>query len=321
MFLQKAATGENQWWRYLLTFVLVLIGIVIGQLPLTYFVEVKATDMGLSHAEKLEMANSLDLTPVGISQNLSLVLALMAFVGGLLALWLCVVHLHKKPFRLVITPKRTINWRKIFFGFSLWMILAIFAELVFHAIYPQNYTFRFEPSQFFGLVAVSLLVLPLQTSFEELLFRGYFMQGISLIAPFRWIPLLITAAAFGLMHWMNPEVQAFGAGLTMIYYVGVGLFLGIITLMDDSLELAIGVHAATNIFGAIFVTFDDAALQTAALFHLGVVDMGGMLIAFFVSAALFIIIVSKKYNWQNWTKWYGKIDRTQIELTDHLMMD
>jgi uncharacterized protein len=321
MFLQKAAAGENRWWRYLLTFVFVLIGILIGQLPLTYFVEVRASDLGLSVDEKLQMATSLDLTPVGISQNLSLVLALLAFVGGLLALCLCVVHLHKKPFRVIITPKRTINWRKIFFGFGLWMTLALLVELIFYAIYPQNYSFRFEPAQFLGLLAVSFLILPLQTSFEELLFRGYFLQGISLVAPFRWIPLVITSAAFGLMHWMNPEVQAFGAGITMVYYVGVGLFLGIITLMDDSLELALGVHAATNIFGAVFVTFDDAALQTAALFQLGVVDMGGMLIAFFISAALFIFVVSKKYNWRDWTKWYGKIERPQIELAERSVSD
>ncbi len=321
MFLQKAASGANQWWRYLLTLVIVFIGVIIGQLPLTYLVEVKADEEGLSVSEKLDMAATLDLTPIGISQNLSLLLALLAFVGGLLALWLCVVHIHKKPFRLLITPKRAINWQKIFFGFGLWMAFAVLAELIFFAIYPQNYTFRFDSSQFLGLLAVSLLVLPLQTSFEELMFRGYFMQGISLIAPYRWIPLALTSLAFGLMHWMNPEVQAFGAGLTMIYYVGVGLFLGIITLMDDGLDLAIGVHAATNIFGAVFVTFDDAALQTAALFHVSVVDMGGMLIAFFISAAAFIVIVSKKYRWHDQTKWYGKIEKPHMELADRFTTD
>jgi len=321
MFLQKAGTGENQWWRYLLTTVIVIAGVLIGQTPLFLIVNYRATALGLGQDEIMEMAGSLDLSPIGIGLNGTLLLALLAFIGGLLALWLCVVHLHKKPFRLMITPARAIHWQKIFFGFGLWIGLAVLAELAFYAIYPMNYTFRFDPVQFMGLVAVSILLLPLQTSFEELFFRGYFMQGISLIAPFRWIPLVLTSAAFGLMHWMNPEVQAFGAGLTMVYYIGVGLFLGIVTLMDDSLELALGVHAATNIFGAMFVTFDDAALKTAALFHVGVVDMGGMLIAFFVCAAVFIWVVSKKYQWRDWTKWYGKIERQQIEPAERFVTD
>ncbi len=282
-------------------------------MPMLVLVNLMANKAGISEGDRNEMFNTLDYSSIGIGQNLTLLLALLAFVGGLVALWLCVVHIHKKPFRLLITPRRAIHWRKVFFGFGLWLAFAALAELAFYFVYPHNYTFRFDPQPFIGLLAVCLLVLPLQTSFEELLFRGYFLQGLGLILPFRWMLLVLTSASFGLMHWMNPEVQAFGAVPTMVYYIGVGLFLGILTLMDDGLELALGVHAATNIFSAVFVTFDDSALPTAALFHVSVVDMGGMLIAFFVSAALFTYIVSKKYGWRDWTKWYGRIERPHIE--------
>lgn len=321
MFLQKAATGENQWWRYLLTFLVVLFGIILGQLPLSYLVETRVPEYGLTQAEKLEMASSLDLRLIGIGQNLTLLLAMLAFAGGLLALWACMNFIHKKPFRLLVTPQRTVNWHKVFFGFGLWMLLSVAAELIFFAFNPGNYSFRFDMWQFLGLLAISLLILPVQTSFEELIFRGYLMQGISLLTVFRWIPLVITSVIFGLMHWMNPEVQAFGAGLTMIYYIGVGFFLGIVTLMDDSLELALGIHAATNIFGAVFVTFDDAALQTAALFRVDVVNMPAMLVAFFISAALFLVIVARKYRWKNPEKWYSKMERPQQDLADHFITD
>ena len=48
----------------------------------------------------------------------------------------------------------------------------------------------------------------------------------------------------------------------MIYYVGTGLFLGIMTLMDEGMELALGFHAANNLFTALLVTADWTAFQT-----------------------------------------------------------
>jgi hypothetical protein len=115
------------------------------------------------------------------------------------------------------------------------------------------------------------------------------------------------------MHIMNPEVEAFGLELSMTYYIGVGLFLGILTLMDDGLELALGVHAATNIYSALFVTFDDSAVQTSALFHTSEVNMGWMLAGFFVAAIAFIRIVSQKYNWGSWKHCFGEIETPQNE--------
>lgn len=312
MFLQKAQVGQNKWWMYLLTFLIVAAGVLIGQLPVTAIFFIKGVNAGLSNDELNKMAESLDFSALGISQNWSLVLVLLAFVGGLLALWLSVVHIHKKPFLLLITPARSLNWQKILFGFSLWMGLSVLSEFIFYLIHPANYTLQFQPARFAGLLLISLFILPIQTSFEEIVFRGYGMQGLSLISRFRWIPLVITSAAFGLMHYMNPEVEAFGKEITMVYYVGVGLFLGILTLMDDSLELALGIHAATNIFGALFVTFDESALQTAALFHTSSVNMPSMLVAFFGSAIIFTILASRKYRWRDWSKIYGPVEKPEI---------
>ncbi len=140
------------------------------------------------------------------------------------------------------------------------------------------------------------------------------MQGTSLLVPMRWIPLIFTSALFGFMHMMNEEVSAFGVGPTMVYYIGTGLFLGIITLMDDSLELALGVHAATNIYSSLFVTFEASSLKTAAIFEMKYVDMNEMLIAFFAIASIYVWIVARKNNWSNWAaRCLGPIQTPQIE--------
>ena len=309
MFLKSAYLGNNKWYLYLVTLILVGVGAVIGQLPLLGITMTKMTTSDLSPEEVEEAFDSMDMSVFGIDQNLTIFLMLLAFVGALIFLWIGVKFIHKKPFNALINPSLSINWNKIFFSFGLWMIMAILLEGIFYLIDPSVYTFQFQADQFFILLLIAIFIFPLQTSCEELLFRGYFMQGISLLSKYRWIALVLTSVGFGAMHFMNPEVQKFGLGLSMTYYIGVGLFLGILTLMDDGLELALGVHAATNIYSALFVTFDDSAVQTAALFHTSEVNMGLMLAGFAVSAAIFIWIVAKKYNWGGWEKCYGEIEK------------
>ncbi len=313
MFLKNAHLGENKWYLYLATLVLVVVGTFVGQAPLTIVILAKASQSDLDQSEIAAMAESMDFSSLDMDQNLTVFLLLLTFVVALVFLWIGVRFIHKKPFEAIITPTLKINWKKIFFSFGLWMLLSIGLEFVFYSLQPDIYTFQFQADKFFVLLLIALLIFPLQTSFEELLFRGYLMQGISLISQYRWTPLVLTSIGFGTMHFMNPEVQAFGLGLSMTYYIGVGLFLGILTLMDNGLELALGVHAATNIYSALFVTFDDSAVQTAALFHTSEVNMGWMLGGFFFAAAIFIYVVSKKYQWGNWSNCYGEIEKPQIE--------
>ena len=47
---------------------------------------------------------------------------------------------------------------------------------------PENYVFNFELKPFLILVAIAIILIPLQTSFEEYLFRGYLMQGIGVVS-------------------------------------------------------------------------------------------------------------------------------------------
>ena len=311
MFLKNAYLGSNKWYLFLITLLLVVAGTIVGQLPLFFIVQAKAIQLGIDQTTLAKILETMDLSPLGLDQNLTIFLMLLSFIGGLAGLWVGVRFVHQKPFVAIISGAMKVSWRKIFFSFALWMALTMVVELVFYLIDPGVYSFQFEPRKFFVLLLIALFLFPLQTSFEELLFRGYLMQAFSLVGRYKWIPLLLTSVGFGLMHFMNPEVQAFGLGLSMTYYIGVGLFLGILTLMDDGLELALGVHAATNIYSALFVTFDESAVQTAALFHTSEVNMGWMLTGFVVAAVVFYAIVSKKYLWGPLSGGLGKIEKPQ----------
>ena len=109
-----------------------------------------------------------------------------------------------------------------FYAFVLWGAISVVSVFIGMYLSPEYYTWNFKPVPFFTLLFVSFVFLPFQTSTEELLFRGYLMQGFGTLTKNRWFPLIITSVIFGLLHGMNPEVERLGYVL-MIFYIGTGL--------------------------------------------------------------------------------------------------
>jgi len=271
------------------------------------FVKITERDGDLSASALEDFAANIDFTAIGLDANTGFILILLSFVVGLMALWLGLVVIHKRPLKTLITPYQSIRWSRVGFGFGVWFLLIASLEIASYFFSPETYQFQLEWKTWLPLVAIALFIMPMQTSFEELLFRGYLMQGLGLAFNSRFVALVLTSVAFGAMHLANPEIQEFGLWKMMPYYIGMGLFLGILTLMDESLELALGIHAANNIFGATFVTFTGSALQTDAVFRVTEVNTTFMIPVFYVLAAGFIYLCARRYGWKDWSKLYGPV--------------
>jgi len=207
------------------------------------------------------------------------------------------------------TSRKKIDWKRVLFVFSLWSAITVVFTLIDVYSSPDDYVFNFDLGRFLILAVIAILLIPLQTSFEEYLFRGHMMQGIGLLAKNRWVPLFVTSILFGLMHIANPEVEKLGYGI-MVYYIGTGFFLGIMTLMDEGLELALGFHAANNLITALLVTADWTAFQTDSIFK-DVSEPGlgwDVLIPVFIVFPILLFILGKKYKWNNWKeRLFGKV--------------
>ena len=135
------------------------------------------------------------------------------------------------------------------------------------------------------------------------------MQGFGLLAKNRWFPLVVTSICFGLLHGMNPEVKTLGYGV-MVFYIGTGLFFGIVTLLDEGIELSIGLHAANNIVAAVLVTTNWAVFRTDALYiDTSEPSLGwNTFVPVFVLYPLVLLILAKKYRWTHWKeKLLGKV--------------
>jgi hypothetical protein len=178
---------------------------------------------------------------------------------------------------------------------------------------PEDFAFNLKLQPFLILCVIAILLIPLQTSFEEYLFRGYLMQGLGVITRTKWFPLLVTSVVFGLLHIANPEVEKLG-NIIMVYYIGTGLFLGIVTLMDEGMEIALGFHAANNLFTAVLVTADWTAFQTHSVFKdISEPTEAGFFDVFmpvFIIFPIILFVFAKKYKWTNWKdKLIGRVEK------------
>ncbi|GAA4970063.1 CPBP family glutamic-type intramembrane protease [Algibacter aquimarinus] len=376
MYIAQTFNVLHDWWRYLVGLIFVVIAVVLGQLPFTAAVMIKAFSEG-DGIGKLDESKMMSL----LEPNLNLFLMLLSFAIGLLGLFLVVKHLHKQSITHLTTSRKKIDWKRFWFIFIIWGTLSSSLVIIDYLfITPEDYVLNFKLVPFIILCVIAIIMVPLQTSFEEYLFRGYLMQGIGVstihkqfpiiflyilisIAIFiylnfiysfgflmniillillsgllmlllnsKWIerlikssnyfafykvfkrnstPLIITSIIFGILHIANPEVDKLGY-VIMVYYIGTGLFLGILTLMDEGMELALGFHAANNLFTALLVTADWTAFQTHSILkdmsNPETMALGEIFVPVFVIFPILLLILAKKYKWTNWKdKLFGEV--------------
>ena len=294
--LESILGKKNDWWRYLLMFLVVFVTAnVIGSIPLGIAIVVKRImDGNVSHSD---MPDIDEMSKFGLDQNLTLALLVIPFIISLIAFAYLVKPLHNQSFKAVINGTDSIRWHKFFFAFGVWITIMALYLIVDMATDPDNFILIFSFKKFVPLVFISLLLIPFQSSFEEIMFRGYLSQGVAAWTRNRIAVVFIPAVFFGLMHIFNPEIREYGFWLTMPQYVIFGVVFGLITVLDDGIESAMGAHAANNIFLSIFVTFKSSALQTPALFHQRQLDPLKDLIMLVVISVLFVYILFRKYKW------------------------
>lgn len=307
MFIEQAYKGINTGWRTAVTTVCTA-GIFIVNF-IAYFT--------MSKEEMDKVYQSMREIP----NNLSLFLNLMPFVFLLGLLFLLVRNLHHRDILSLTTARLKVDYKKILFSFAVVIFLTILVFVVSYFNDNSNIIWNFNPSKFAVLLLISLLLFPFQIGLEEYLFRGYLMQQIGVAVRNRWFPLMVTSVVFGLFHSANPEVAKMGYGV-MVFYIGTGFLLGIMTLMDDSLELALGFHLGNNLMAALLITSDYSAIHTDAVFRYSGVEntvdiLNEMIISIVIVYPIILFIFAKRYHWTNWkTKLSGKIQPPSLQTSN-----
>ncbi len=247
-FLDNANLGKNSWLRITLSILTVvvfyLLGAFIAGLVAIY----------LNNGTKPKEISSFIVKNSDVF--VSTIVTNLEFITGLIGLLLSVKLIHKRNPITLITTISKINFKTILSGAIVYFGLLLVVEITYSFYNGSDFQFVFDANKFFALSFISFLIIPIQTSFEELFHRGYLLQILTYYLRYPIITLFITSLLFASLHVEHLNY--------FIFYFIVGLLLGIIVIVSNSLELVLGIHIIHNLFG-IFVT--ENSTDTALFYH------------------------------------------------------
>tara|TARA_Y100001978_G_scaffold136655_2_gene122142 strand:+ start:6256 stop:7167 length:912 start_codon:yes stop_codon:yes gene_type:complete len=289
-YIDQGKQGDNRVLRYVLTLSLIFVVYVIGSLGLFVDYNLNVDGDGASGQVMSQFTSVL-------GENRVLVWLMLPFLLVFGVFLFAIKYIHKRTIKSIFTARDSFDWRRVFISFAL-IVFVLSVTTFFEIFYSNTYVWNFDFSKFTALVVIALLMIPIQTTIEELIFRGYLMQGLKMKMGSSKHAVILSGIMFGLMHIGNPEIEAIGSHV-LIYYVVSGVFLGALALYDNGLELSIGYHAANNIFAALMVSNDWQVFQTNALYiNTSPPDLGWMelLISLLFFPILFLIY-KKIFKW------------------------
>jgi hypothetical protein len=282
-FLDLARRGKNEWWRYALSTILILFLWIGGTIILMVFLLAGSL---FGEGARLSVDSNTGQI-LGVDPFLLVTTLLLSFLPLLAGLLLAVRFIHQRPVTSLITPFARIDWKRMAVGFLAFGALVGLACLVESLLYPGRYRFSFDPLEMLKFIPVVLILVPLQAATEELLIRGYIMQGLGLLTRRAWIPVVVSSVVFMLLHFSNPEAQV-DTLISLGGYLAVALLLALVTLKDNRLELAIGMHIANNVF-VLVVNNAVSALPVPSVFTVATLDAGYNLVSTIVIGVIFYV--------------------------------
>jgi membrane protease YdiL (CAAX protease family) len=293
-FITKPAYRLSSPLWYLAGIMAVALGYMLGQMPLVWvqLQKVKAYKIGVADVKKFMETN--DFSILHINANWGLFLMLCMFIGAWLA-YIVLLKIQQVPLLATITGRNSFDLSRYLFGFFVWMGLTLAIELIFYVNKPEVYHWQFDASAFIPLLLMGVTLVPLQSAMEEVFFRGYFMQGLYAATGSIMWSLVVSTLFFSMVHSMNPEIEKYGFWTMQIYYLGAGLFLALLALADNGLELSMGIHAATNVFGSVFLKYEGSVLQTKTLVEQKLENPWPMILSFYLCAVAMWWLSSGKY--------------------------
>lgn len=243
-FLDNVYSGENNFWRYFFNIILIWGAPVLLGIMILIFITTYLMAQGINPNLLAESFTSDPLT-------------FMLFMGftyviSMIFLYIGVRYIHQRKFLSIITTKSTFNWKRLFKGGLVWFALLTIGLIISLIFDPASLKFNFNLIPFILILVLCLLIFPIQASFEELFFRGYLMQGLGLLTKKPLVLLIVTSLIFALPHYFNGSYTILSADIVIQAFI-LGLTLGIITLGENGLETAMGVHIFNNIFATIIV--------------------------------------------------------------------
>ncbi|HEU4496506.1 MAG TPA: type II CAAX endopeptidase family protein, partial [Flavobacterium sp.] len=264
-FLEAAKTGRNKWWAYVLTFLSTIVAVAIANIVFQKAVPaLKAITPDNAFGKDLR----------------TFILVACVFGLALLALLFAFHKFHKRPAFSLISTVNRFSWPLYFKGLFVWGGLLFAAALITDYGLFQNFLNKFNLLHFIILLLAGFISIGIQSFFEEILIRGYWLQGMGLKIKKTVYLVIANGLVFGVLH--------FGYGIESFLSSWIfGIAFALIVLRLERIEFAAGAHNANNLVLALFfLDLGDAVKEDFSW----TIDWLGLCLHLFITSLLVLIV-------------------------------
>jgi len=266
-FPDLAASGANDWWRYLAVIVIVVAGVVAVGFVIVIILALLAPQTIDAITDPAR-----GMAGVSLGMRLIILIAMLATIVVIAPLTLVFgARIHRRPKWTFVTARGSFDWPAWSHSFVVTVMVMTWLVLFGMVLQPSVIELNFDPRAFFLFLPVVLLLVPVQAFAEEVFFRGYLTQGVARLTGSFALRLAVPAVLFTSAHAANTEFQAGGAWAILDYAL-IAFYLGYLALRGGGLEHAAGLHAGLNVTLLLMLTHDDASVSVPAVFRATEVD-------------------------------------------------
>jgi len=273
LFMDGAQVGRNDWWRYLLSVVVFVVGYLGGGMLLFFAADAAHQMLASAYPEQFSDKPLMALVDLRRGWRdapiMSGLLMFATFMGSVIiaipVLAFAVKYIHRRAFKSLLGDR---GFDGATFAISFVAGATGFAvitglELL---LFWDDISFNKQWTDILLYLPIAILVVPLQVLAEELFFRGYLLQAMSVATKRLAVRIIVPALAFALLHYDNAEVQN-AAVPAMAYFVIFSLYITWVTTRVSGISAAVGFHLAMNMVALFIISSSLSAYISPTLFY------------------------------------------------------
>jgi CAAX protease family protein len=269
----EPAKAKSQLWR-------LVVGLVLGT-GIYYVFTLGILLVGASFG--LDISSALD----GSGGPFEVAILLLSFLGMTFAVVLVARLLHGRDLMSVIGPDPAELRRGFRIAATITFAITVVSFTLYEMMFPTRPNLPLPV--WLAWLPFSLVLVLIQSSAEELVFRGYIQQQLAarFSSPLVW--WLLPSALFGLMHY-EPETYGPNTWLVVLGAALIGLVAADVTARTGNLGAAIAIHFVNNAMAILFIApLDDLNGLALNIASFSAVDFDMMRLALWMDIGLVLV--------------------------------
>jgi len=190
------------------------------------------------------------------SSKIGTLVTLASFAGIWIGVWIATRFVHREPFSNVFGASRRINFSDFGKGLIAVALTSVLSEVLIYLLNPQFERTALELGTWLVFVVPIILLCFVQTSAEELLFRGYLPRNLANRFRSPWIWAVLPSIAFVSLH-LTPQMSMSQLALVVVSIGTLTALMMFLVWLTGNLGAACGVHMGNNLFGFVLVAHQD----------------------------------------------------------------